>query len=88
MTITSIGSSFSYIRPEAAARETSAAAVSQESNSSAGSSAAGSAASPPQASGSARPSVADELRALLVKAQESHASPPAPRDAARAYADR
>ncbi|WP_333822068.1 hypothetical protein [Pinisolibacter sp.] len=84
MTITSIGSSFSYIRPEAAARETSAAAVSEESIASAATGSA--AASAPQASGSAKPSVADELRALLVKTQENHSSPPAPHAAARAYA--
>jgi hypothetical protein len=91
MTITSIGSSFSYIRPDTAARETSAAAVSEErgeTTESASEPAESSPAAPssPQASGSAKPSVADELRALMVKTQESHSTPPAPHAVARAYA--
>jgi hypothetical protein len=90
MTITSIGSSFSYIRPETAARETSAAAVSEERSETTRSASTSTGGGPtaPQASGSAKPSVADELRAVLVKTQESHSSPPAPHAAARAYAGR
>ena len=85
MTITSIGSSFSYIRPEAAARETAAATVREES----GESAASEVEAPtPQASGSARPSVADELRALLVRTQESGGDRPSAGQAARAYGGR
>ena len=87
MTITSIGSSFSYIRPEAAARETAAAAASAESNTSTTSAGSGATTSP-QASGSARPSVADELRALMIETQERHSSPSAPHVAARAYGGR
>ncbi len=84
MTITSIGSSFSYIRPEAAARETAAVTAQAEA----------SAVSPPgfgapaaQATGSAKPGVADQLRALLVRAQESGEGPSAS-EAARAYGGR
>lgn len=91
MTITSIGSSFSFIRPEAAARSAAAPASSEasetsESRESAPDSDDRSAA--PQATGSARPSVADNLRALMVKAQEESTSRPPPREAARAYAGR
>jgi hypothetical protein len=92
MTITSIGSSFSYIRPEAAARETAAAAANEERNETAGSRSEPAeretAASSPRATGSAKASVADELRALMVKTQETHATPPSPQAAARAYGGR
>lgn len=85
MTITSIGSSFSYIRPEAVTRsavpEASEAPAPRETSSDGG-------ASRPQASGSSKPSVADDLRALLVKAQEDSAAKAAPREAARAYGGR
>lgn len=85
MTVTSIGSSFSYIRPEAAGRTPTAAAPEATETSETRSASSPSA---PQATGSARPSVADDLRALMVKAQEASTSPPSPSSAARAYAGR
>jgi hypothetical protein len=84
MTITSIGSSFSYIRPEAVGRETAAVTV-QEETSAATSPGFGVPAA--QATGSATPSVADQLRALLVRTQESSDGPSAS-EAARAYGGR
>lgn len=86
MSITSVGSSFSYIRPETAARSAAAPAREETSETSAfRSSAFESDDAEPQASGSSRASVADELRSLLVKSQENDRTPPAPREAARAY---
>ena len=86
MTITSIGSSFSYIRPDAVARETAAAAVSEERGEAAGPDV--DTATPSQATGSAKPGVTDELRAHLVRTQESAAAAPSPREASRAYGGR
>ena len=86
MTITSIGSSFSYIRPDAVARETAAAAVSEERG---GANPPGfGAPDAPQASGSANASVADELRAQLVRTQETATAAPTPGEASRAYGGR
>lgn len=87
MTITSIGSSFSYIRPEAVSRS-AAPEASETSEPRETSSDGDEGASRPQASGSSKPSVADDLRALLVKAQEDSAAKTAPREAARAYGGR
>ena len=85
MTVTSIGSSFSYIRPESAGRTPTAAAPEAPETSETASASAPPAA---QATGSARPSVADDLRALMVKTQEAATTPPSPATAARAYAGR
>jgi hypothetical protein len=83
MTTTSIGSSFSYLRPESVARTTAAAPEPTAREESGATSASDP--SRPQATGSSKPSVADNLRALLVKAQEESASRTEPREAARAY---
>ncbi|MDK9695599.1 MAG: hypothetical protein OEL76_04350 [Siculibacillus sp.] len=87
MTITSIGSSFSYIRPEAVARETAAAAIRGDAEPAAAAPGFG-APSAPTVAGSPSPSVADDLRALLVRAQESAHSEPTPQFVSRAYGGR
>ena len=91
MTITSIGSSFSYIRPDAAARETAASAAREEAREVPRSTAAATdgddTATTSPREGRA-PSVADDLRAVLVKTQETHATAPSPSAAARAYGGR
>lgn len=86
MSITAIGSSFSFIRPEAVGRAASAAPES-ESPAAPAEASETSEETParPQASGRSGGSVADELRALMVKKQETDAVPPSPREAARAY---
>ena len=83
MSVTAIGSSFSYIRPEAVGRTPQASPESGASAPEPQSPAA--APERPQASGRSGGSVADGLRALMVETQETRATPPSPREAARAY---
>jgi len=92
MSITSVGSSFSQIRPEFAARGATAPAVeTAETNSGtqspSGASGASTLPSPP-APHRAAPSVADDLRALMIKAQEESTAEATAGQAARAYAGR
>lgn len=87
MSITAVGSSFSFIRPEAAARSAAAPASEEATETSADSESAFEKRDTlPKSSDNSRPSVADELRAVLVRAQERDTTPPPPREAARAYA--
>lgn len=87
MTITSIGSSFSYIRPDAVARETAASAVREDTKAATDTPGFG-ATSPSATGGSAKPSVADDLRAKLVETQESARAAPPAREVSRAYGGR
>lgn len=87
MSITSVGSSFSHIRPEAAARNATAPAVETRAETTAAPSGDASLPSPP-APRRAAPSVADDLRALMIKAQEESTAKATAGQAARAYAGR
>ncbi len=84
MSITAIGSSFSHIRPESVGRAAPAAEATEPAAATPPASEPGPAA--PPATGRAEGSVADELRAVLMKAQEANASQASPGQAARAYA--
>lgn len=84
MSITAIGSSFSHIRPETVGRAAPAAETTEPAAATPPASRPGPTA--PPAVGRAEGSVADELRAALVKAQEANAAQPSPGEAARAYA--
>ncbi len=87
MTITSIGSSFSYIRPDAAARETAPAAASEEASRASNSDGGSKAASGASATTRDRKPVSatsDELNAALLRVQENRAAEHA-RTAAEAY---
>lgn len=93
MTVTSIGSSFSFIRPEAAARETAASSGAEEASESKASrddqsgSESTTAADIRKASLSEpAPSATPAVHTELVRTQETKSAPPAHAVVARAYA--
>jgi len=93
MTITSIGSSFSHIRPETVGRSAGARAAEEatEARESRDTKPDGDeSAAAPQAKGSSKPSVADELQAVLRQARERDQAAPraSAREATRAYTGR
>lgn len=89
MSITSVGSSFSHIRPETAARSATAPAAESGGDTQTPSGATGASTLPsPPAPHRPAPSVADDLRALMIKAQEESTAKATAGQAARAYAGR
>jgi hypothetical protein len=89
MTITSIGSSFSYIRPDSAARETAPAAANEEAGERASRASDDGAEAASGTSATTREkkpvsAVSDELNAALLRVQENRAAEHA-RTAAKAY---
>ena len=87
MTITSIGSSFSWIAPTSAVRGASAPPEEAERSTTTASGTLDEFEGP-QAGGKSKPSVSDEMQAVLVKAQEKSAERATHPEAARAYAGR
>lgn len=90
MTIPSIGSSFSYVRPETAARGPGSVAPTEEAGERPGASGDVDDRTPAKTTtASSRPivvsAVADELRAALLRVQEARAAT-SPQAAARTYA--
>lgn len=86
MTITSIGSSFSFIRPETVNRATAAGAEAQEANESTANESAESERTEADAASRPRDTLAPQARSEMIKTQETVVTPPPSRSVAHAYA--